>query len=104
MVPGSAHALAEIVSRSGLPAGVFNLVMGRGSQIGDTLLKHPDIAAVSFTGSVATGLEYAVADAALARMAAALGQTDDQRELERRAGFYRNYFDPLTGFDCAARS
>src|SRR6202008_295338 len=35
LVPGSAWALAEIISRSGIPAGVFNLVMGRGSVIGN---------------------------------------------------------------------
>src|SRR6266849_1499154 len=61
LVPGSAHVLAEIISRSGVPAGVFNLVMGRGSEIGETLLRHPDVAAVSFTGSVATGRKFAVA-------------------------------------------
>ena len=61
LVPGSAHVLAEIISRSGLPAGVFNLVMGRGSEVGDTLLQHPDVAAVSFTGSIATGRKVAAA-------------------------------------------
>src|SRR5882672_3640758 len=68
LVPGSAHVLAEIISRSGLPAGVFNLVMGRGSEVGDTLLKHPDIAAVSFTGSVATGRRVAAAATAATPM------------------------------------
>jgi len=67
LVPGSAWALAEILSRSGLPAGVFNLVMGRGSEVGQTLLNDPRIAAVSFTGSVATGQK--VAAACVARMA-----------------------------------
>src|SRR5437660_9579821 len=43
LVPGSAHALAGIISKSGLPPGVFNLVMGRGSEIGDALLRHPGI-------------------------------------------------------------
>ncbi len=55
LVPGSAWALAEIIHRSGIPAGVFNLVMGRGSVIGDPLVTHPGIAAVSFTGSVDVG-------------------------------------------------
>src|SRR6266480_2679541 len=68
LVPGSAHALAEIIAKSGLPAGVFNLVMGRGSQIGETLLKHPDVAAVSFTGSIATGRKVAVAATAATPM------------------------------------
>ena len=55
IVPGSAHALCEIIARSGLPAGVLNLVMGSGSVVGQTLIEHPDVAAISFTGSVATG-------------------------------------------------
>ncbi len=55
LVPGSAWALAEIISRAGLPAGVFNLVMGPGSQVGQTLLGHRHVQGISFTGSVATG-------------------------------------------------
>lgn len=55
LVPGCAWALAEIISRSGLPAGVFNLVMGRGSVIGDPLVNHPGVDAISFTGSQAVG-------------------------------------------------
>ncbi|CAG0969307.1 alpha-ketoglutaric semialdehyde dehydrogenase [Burkholderiales bacterium] len=59
LVPGCAWAIAEIASRSGLPAGVFNLVMGRGSQIGDVLVGDPRVAGVSFTGSVVTGQRIA---------------------------------------------
>ena len=55
LVPGCAWALAEIISRSGIPAGVFNLVMGRGSVIGDPLVNHPGVDAISFTGSQAVG-------------------------------------------------
>ncbi len=55
LVPGSAWALADIISRSGLPAGVFNLVMGPGSRVGQTRLGHQDVAAHSFPGSVSTG-------------------------------------------------
>ena len=61
IVPGSAHALSEIIARSGIPAGVFNLVMGSGSVVGQTLIEHPDVAAVSFTGSVSTGRRIAQA-------------------------------------------
>jgi aldehyde dehydrogenase (NAD+) len=64
LVPGSAHALAEIIGKSGIPAGVFNLVMGRGSVVGDTIVNHPDVNAVSFTGSVDTGRRIAGACAA----------------------------------------
>ena len=66
-VPGSAWALAEILSRSGLPAGVFNLTMGRGSSVGATLLADRRVDAISFTGSVATGRK--VAQACIERMA-----------------------------------
>ena len=55
LVPGCAWALAEIISRSGIPAGVFNLVMGRGSVIGDPLVNHAGIYAISFTGSQQVG-------------------------------------------------
>jgi alpha-ketoglutaric semialdehyde dehydrogenase len=61
LVPGCAFALAEIIARSGIAKGVFNLVMGRGSEIGETLLTHPDVNAISFTGSVATGRKVAQA-------------------------------------------
>jgi alpha-ketoglutaric semialdehyde dehydrogenase len=61
IVPGSAHALAEIISRSGFPAGVFNLVMGSGSVVGQAMLEHRDVAAVTFTGSVGTGAKVAQA-------------------------------------------
>ncbi len=61
LVPGCAWALAEIISRSGIPAGVFNLVMGRGSVIGDALVNHLGIDAVSFTGSQGVGSRIAAA-------------------------------------------
>jgi len=67
LVPGSAWALADILVRAGIPAGVFNLVMGRGSVVGETLVNHPDVAAISFTGSVSTG--RAIAGKAIDRMA-----------------------------------
>jgi len=55
LVPGCAWALAEIISRAGLPAGVFNLVMGKGSIVGEAMVTSPAVSAISFTGSVATG-------------------------------------------------
>ncbi|MFA5912840.1 MAG: aldehyde dehydrogenase family protein, partial [Burkholderiales bacterium] len=67
LVPGSGWALAEILSKSGLPSGVFNLVMGRGAEVGATLLDDARVAAITFTGSVATGRK--VAAACVARMA-----------------------------------
>ncbi len=61
LVPGSTWALVDILHRAGLPNGVLNLVIGRGSEVGAALLEHPDVAAISFTGSVATGHKVAAA-------------------------------------------
>ncbi len=61
LVPGCAWAIAEIISRSGLPDGVFNLVMGRGSEIGPKMIDDPRVNAISFTGSVPTGRGIAAA-------------------------------------------
>ncbi|MBC7994432.1 MAG: aldehyde dehydrogenase family protein [Rhizobacter sp.] len=58
--PASAWALAEIIHRSGLPAGVFNLVMGRGQEVGRAIAEDPRVNALSFTGSAATGQRLAV--------------------------------------------
>ena len=68
LVSATAHALSEIIARAGLPAGAFNLVMGRGAEVGDVLLSHDDVAAVSFTGSVATGRKVAEAAVAAPKM------------------------------------
>ncbi|WP_372801248.1 aldehyde dehydrogenase family protein [Paracoccus seriniphilus] len=60
LTPGCAHLLAEILVEAGCPAGVFNLVMGSGSVIGQALVDHPDVAAISFTGSERVGRGIAV--------------------------------------------
>ena len=61
LVPGSAWALSDIIARAGVPEGVFNLVMGRGSSVGAAILGDPRVDAVTFTGSVATGRKVAAA-------------------------------------------
>ncbi|WP_366555403.1 aldehyde dehydrogenase family protein [Aquibaculum sediminis] len=61
LVPGCAWALVDILQRAGLPAGVLNLVMGKGSVVGQAILDHDDIDAVTFTGSVGTGKRVAAA-------------------------------------------
>lgn len=63
LTPASAVALTEVIHRQGLPAGVFNLVLGNGSQVGNTLINSPEINGVSFTGSVDTGRKVAAATA-----------------------------------------
>ncbi|MBB3177224.1 aldehyde dehydrogenase family protein [Variovorax sp. Sphag1AA] len=55
LVPACGWALAEIISRAALPAGTFNLVMGSGREVGQTIVDHPLVDAISFTGSVPTG-------------------------------------------------
>ena len=60
LTPGCAWELAKILDEAGCPAGIFNLVMGPGSKVGARIVEHEDIAAVSFTGSVATGRQVAV--------------------------------------------
>lgn len=67
LVPGSTWAIVDILVRAGLPKGVLNLVMGRGSVVGQTLLDSKDVAAISFTGSVGTGKKVAAASVALGR-------------------------------------
>src|SRR4051812_26900501 len=47
--------LAACLEEAGIPAGVFNIVIGRGSEVGTPLVEHPLVKAVSFTGSVAVG-------------------------------------------------
>ncbi len=59
LAPYSAQILAEIIDAAGLPAGVFNMVQGRGSEIGTAMSEHPDIDMISFTGSEPVGVEIA---------------------------------------------
>jgi aldehyde dehydrogenase (NAD+) len=66
LTPALAVALTEIVHEAGMPKGVFNLVIGSGAA-GGALAAHADVAALSFTGSQATGAR--VASAAIARQA-----------------------------------
>ncbi len=63
LVPGCAWAIVDILARAGLPKGVLNLVMGRGSVVGDAIINSPDVDAITFTGSVTTG--RGVADASV---------------------------------------
>ncbi len=67
LVPGMAHAMAQIIVDAGMPEGVFNFVMGRGSVVGETIVNDPRVDAITFTGSVDTGRK--VAASAVSRMA-----------------------------------
>ena len=59
LVPGCSWAIADILHRAGLPKGVLNLVMGKGSVVGQAMLDSPDISGITFTGSTGTGRRVA---------------------------------------------
>lgn len=60
ITPTVASVLAEIIHEAGFPAGAFNLVLGRGD-VGRALVDHPDVQAISFTGSQAVGAQVGIA-------------------------------------------
>ncbi|PSL48472.1 5-carboxymethyl-2-hydroxymuconate semialdehyde dehydrogenase [Salsuginibacillus halophilus] len=55
--PLTANRLAEIIDKAGLPDGVFNVVHGHGETAGASLVAHPDVELISFTGETKTGSE-----------------------------------------------
>jgi len=57
LTPETAAAVVSIFERAGIPRGVLNMVLGSGSTVGNALLEHPDVRAVSFTGSNEVGAE-----------------------------------------------
>ena len=67
LVPASTWTIVDILVRAGLPKGVLNLVMGKGSVVGDVIVKSPDVKALTFTGSVGTGRKLAAESVALMR-------------------------------------
>jgi aldehyde dehydrogenase (NAD+) len=74
LTPVSALAFAEAADEAGVPAGVFNLVNGAGTTVGDALVRHQDVDMISFTGSTRTGQRIAaLAAARVARVALELG-------------------------------
>ena len=55
ITPYTATMLGEIATEAGLPPGVLNILNGTGAKIGDAMVRHPKISAISFTGGTATG-------------------------------------------------
>jgi alpha-ketoglutaric semialdehyde dehydrogenase len=60
VTPLVAYVLAEIIHEAGIPAGVFNLVLGRGA-VGRAITDHVDVNAISFTGSQGVGAQVGLA-------------------------------------------
>lgn len=110
LVPASAWQLADILQRAGLPRGVFNLAMGRGSEVGAVLLDDPRVDAVSFTGSVATGRKVAASCVARgAKFQLEMGGKNpmvvlDDAELDVAVGAALNSGFFSTGQRCTASS
>jgi aldehyde dehydrogenase (NAD+) len=63
--PRSAVRFVEILEEAGLPAGVVNLVLGGGADVGNALVEHPDVPLLGFTGSTDTGTDVATRAARL---------------------------------------
>jgi aminomuconate-semialdehyde/2-hydroxymuconate-6-semialdehyde dehydrogenase len=59
ITPVTAYLLGNICTAAGLPKGVLNIVHGAGKTVGKAIVKHPNIAAISFTGSTTTGAKIA---------------------------------------------
>jgi aminomuconate-semialdehyde/2-hydroxymuconate-6-semialdehyde dehydrogenase len=59
ITPMSAFLLSKLCIEAGLPAGVLNIVHGLGPKVGEAIVAHPDIPAISFTGGTATGKRIA---------------------------------------------
>jgi 5-carboxymethyl-2-hydroxymuconic-semialdehyde dehydrogenase len=70
--PMSAARLGELALQAGIPAGVLNIVHGTGRATGEPLCSHPDVRAISFTGSTATG-QRIVQSAGLKKFSMELG-------------------------------
>ncbi|WP_370185424.1 aldehyde dehydrogenase family protein [Rhodococcus wratislaviensis] len=74
VAPLNAWILAEIIDSIGLPDGVFNLVSGTGPVVGETLVTHPEVDMISFTGSTSAGRRVgALAANTVKRVALELG-------------------------------
>lgn len=110
LVPATAHALARIITDSGLPSGVFNLVMGSGGQVGASIVESPLVDAVTFTGSVETGRNVLVKTAERqARVQLEMGGKNplvvlDDAELETAVECALNGAFYSTGQRCTASS
>ena len=63
ITPCTASRLGELAIEVGFPAGVLNIVHGRGERVGQAIVDHPEISAISFTGSTRTGARIAASAA-----------------------------------------
>src|SRR6185503_11522099 len=110
LTPLSALRLAELVLEAGIPEGVVNVVVGKGSVVGTRLVEHPDVAKIGFTGSTEVGqLVMRGAAGTIKRVTLELGGKSgnlvfEDADLERAAAAAPYAVFDNAGQDCCARS
>jgi aldehyde dehydrogenase (NAD+) len=108
--PASAWLMAKVAEEAGLPAGVLNVIHGLGAEVGPTLVEHPGIDVVSFTGSTRVGRDIAQrAAATLKKVSLELGGKNalvvcDDADLDNAANWARLASFSNAGQRCAAAS
>lgn len=108
--PLSAFLLAEVIDEVGLPKGVFNIVPGSGSEIGDYLAGHDDVRMVSFTGSTDVGKKlYEQAEKSVKKISLELGGKSanvvlENGDLEKAVNASMDTLTNNTGQSCSALS
>ena len=110
LTPLSALRLSELVLEAGIPEGVVNVLVGKGSVAGQRLIEHPDVAKIGFTGSTAVGrLVMQGAAGTIKRVTLELGGKSanvifEDADLERAAAAAPYAVFDNAGQDCCARS
>ena len=110
LTPLSALRLAELALEAGIPEGVVNVVVGKGSVVGTRLVEHPDVAKIGFTGSTEVGQQVmSGAAGTIKRVTLELGGKSGNvvfadADLERAAASAPYAVFDNAGQDCCARS
>ena len=110
LTPLSALRLAELALEAGIPEGVLNVVVGKGSVVGARLVEHPDVAKIGFTGSTEVGRQVmSGAAGTIKRVTLELGGKSANvvfadADLERAAASAPYAVFDNAGQDCCARS
>jgi acyl-CoA reductase-like NAD-dependent aldehyde dehydrogenase len=110
LTPLSALRLAELSLEAGIPEGVVNVIVGKGSIVGQHLIEHPDVAKIAFTGSTEVGrLVMQGAAGTIKRVTLELGGKSanvifEDADLERAAASAPYSVFDNAGQDCCARS
>jgi acyl-CoA reductase-like NAD-dependent aldehyde dehydrogenase len=110
LTPLSALRLGELILEAGIPEGVVNVLVGKGSVVGQRLVEHPDVAKIAFTGSTEVGrLVMQSAAGTIKRVTLELGGKSanvifEDANLERAAAAAPYAVFDNAGQDCCARS